>query len=288
MAFYIFTFSFFRNWMYDIAIENQPSFALTEEQLLALRCIAFPLYVFGVVFVISSSWALGIVGTYNGDYFGILMEKRLTQFPFNVLNNPMYVGSTLIFLAHALWRASPAGILLSAWVWIVYKTFCVLFEEPFTGQIYAEAERLRRKASKRKQTAPGSPMLHPDDVKLLSSFTTAEVVEWLGGIGLAQYATNFTSNHVDGEVLLSLNDASLREDIGIASLGHRFKVLKAVKQRLGEEKKLQHFEMKLNKWTGEREAIERAISETADLKVLSKLKEQVVSRINKLAATTAM
>lgn len=38
-----------------------------------------------------------------GDYFGILMDERVTGFPFNVCENPMYVGSTLNFLATALW-----------------------------------------------------------------------------------------------------------------------------------------------------------------------------------------
>ncbi len=67
----------------------------------------------------SSSWALGITGmfklyiispwsdhlsagTFLGDYFGILMSKKVEGFPFNVLDNPMYVGSTMIFLSGAL------------------------------------------------------------------------------------------------------------------------------------------------------------------------------------------
>ena len=31
------------------------------------------------------------------------MDHRVEGFPFNVLENPMYVGSTLCFLATALW-----------------------------------------------------------------------------------------------------------------------------------------------------------------------------------------
>ena len=37
-----------------------------------------------------------------GDYFGILMEKKVTHFPFNVIDNPMYWGSTIIFGGTAL------------------------------------------------------------------------------------------------------------------------------------------------------------------------------------------
>ena len=57
----------------------------------------------GQLFVITSTLALGITGTFLGDYFGILMDHRVEGFPFNVLNNPMYVGSTLCFTATALW-----------------------------------------------------------------------------------------------------------------------------------------------------------------------------------------
>ncbi len=49
--------------------------------------------------------ALGVTGTYLGDYFGILMDKMVTGFPFNILDNPMYIGSTMCFLAHSLWYA---------------------------------------------------------------------------------------------------------------------------------------------------------------------------------------
>lgn len=37
-----------------------------------------------------------------GDYFGILMEAKVTSFPFNVLDNPMYWGSTAVYLGWSL------------------------------------------------------------------------------------------------------------------------------------------------------------------------------------------
>lgn len=46
-------------------------------------------------------------GSFNdmtlGDYFGILMEDRVTSFPFNVNENPMYNGTVMIFLGTAMW-----------------------------------------------------------------------------------------------------------------------------------------------------------------------------------------
>ena len=61
------------------------------------------LFALGQTFVVTSTWALGITGTFLGDYFGILMDHRVEGFPFNVLRDPMYVGSTLCFAATALW-----------------------------------------------------------------------------------------------------------------------------------------------------------------------------------------
>lgn len=48
------------------------------------------------------------------------MKSRVTGFPFNVLNDPMYVGSTLAFAGGALLYRSVAGLGISALVWVVY------------------------------------------------------------------------------------------------------------------------------------------------------------------------
>jgi phosphatidylethanolamine N-methyltransferase len=73
-------------------------------------------------------YALGLTGTYLGDYFGILMDHMVTGFPFNVTKSPMYDGSTLSFLATALWFGKPAGVLLTMGVWIAYQV-ALKFEE---------------------------------------------------------------------------------------------------------------------------------------------------------------
>ncbi len=74
----------------------------------------------GNILVLSSTWALGITGTYLGDYFGILMDAPVTGFPFNVTGAPMYYGSTMSFLGTALLYARPAGVLLTGEVLLVY------------------------------------------------------------------------------------------------------------------------------------------------------------------------
>lgn len=93
-------------------------------------------------------YALGVTGTYLGDYFGILMDEMVTGFPFNVTGAPMYYGSTMSFLGTALWFGKPAGVVLSALVFGVYQV-ALAFEDPFTSGIYAERER-REKAEGKK------------------------------------------------------------------------------------------------------------------------------------------
>lgn len=95
-------------------------------------------------------WALGITGTYLGDYFGILMDEMVTGFPFNVTSAPMYYGSTMSFLGTAVLFGKPAGILLTIEVLVVYL-LALRFEDPFTAGIYAkrEKERSQKKGGKK-------------------------------------------------------------------------------------------------------------------------------------------
>ncbi|XP_062474987.1 phosphatidylethanolamine N-methyltransferase isoform X1 [Pezoporus occidentalis] len=94
----------------------------------------------GTLFVITSFLALGFTGTFLGDYFGILMEAKVTSFPFSVLDNPMYWGSTAVYLGWSLMHASPAGLLLTAVVAVSY-TIATLYEGPFTEEIYRQKQK---------------------------------------------------------------------------------------------------------------------------------------------------
>ncbi|KAI4173220.1 MAG: hypothetical protein LQ348_006629, partial [Seirophora lacunosa] len=109
--------------------------------------IAYALIVCGNILVLSSTYALGITGTYLGDYFGILMDEPVTSFPFNVTGAPMYYGSTMSFLGTALLYGRPAGVLLTVEVLLVYLV-ALSYEDPFTSEIYAKREK-ERKAGKK-------------------------------------------------------------------------------------------------------------------------------------------
>lgn len=109
----------------------------------------------GGVLVLSSMWALGVTGTYLGDYFGILMDDIVTAFPFSVTANPMYYGSFISFVGTSLWYGKPAGLVLSVQVLVCYL-IALRFEEPFTAEIYAKRERERAAAATPTASTPST------------------------------------------------------------------------------------------------------------------------------------
>ena len=54
-----------------------------------------------------------------------------------------------------------------------------------------------------------------------------EMVDWLKRLGLQQYSRCFAENDIDVSILRDLDDSDL-EKIGVASLGHRRKLLRAI------------------------------------------------------------
>jgi len=143
----IFSLGIVRDILYEKALRDQPAWSFFTENSDIVKALAIASFSVGNVLVLSSMWALGVTGTYLGDYFGILMDDIVTGFPFNVTNNPMYYGSTLSFLGTALWFGKPAGIFVTVFVLVMYL-IALRFEEPFTAEIYAKRERERAQKTK--------------------------------------------------------------------------------------------------------------------------------------------
>jgi len=146
LAVTIFSLGIFRDSLYERALRDQPAHPLLTDSPL-IKPLAGALFASGNVLVLTSMWALGVTGTYLGDYFGILMDDIVTGFPFNVTGSPMYWGSTMSFLATALWFGKPAGVALTALVFVTYWV-ALKFEDPFTAEIYAKRERERAEGKK--------------------------------------------------------------------------------------------------------------------------------------------
>ncbi|KAJ6788374.1 hypothetical protein PWT90_02910 [Aphanocladium album] len=145
----IFSIGLVRDYLYKTAIAEQPSHPLLQG--LHVQAAAWTLLAAGNILVVSSTWQLGIQGTFLGDYFGFLKDEMVTGFPFNVTGAPMYWGSTASFLGTALLFGKPAGLLLTAEVFLVY-TVALRFEDPFTAGIYAKRDRERAAAKAGKKS----------------------------------------------------------------------------------------------------------------------------------------
>eukprot|EP00794_Sanderia_malayensis_P003521 gene3521-4022_t len=72
--------------------------------------------------------------------------------------------------------------------------------------------------------------------KRMSTWTVEETCTWLGNIGLSQYSELFRTNGIDGNELLNFDSKVLAEDLGIAPLGHRNKILREIKKIREEER----------------------------------------------------
>jgi len=55
---------------------------------------------------------------------------------------------------------------------------------------------------------------------------------WLDGLGLAQYAGSFVDNDLDLDLVADLSDSDLK-DLGVTSMGHRKKLLRAIEELSG-------------------------------------------------------
>ncbi|KIX08085.1 uncharacterized protein Z518_02740 [Rhinocladiella mackenziei CBS 650.93] len=147
LAVVIFTIGIVRDSLYKNALDDQPLYPALYHP-----AVGVVLFLIGNVLVLSSMWALGITGTYLGDYFGILMDQKVEGFPFNIAGAPMYWGSTLSFLGTALYKGRTAGVLLTLEVFIMYL-IALQFEDPFTAEIYAnkEARPVTRSMTRQKE-----------------------------------------------------------------------------------------------------------------------------------------
>ncbi|MCJ1450437.1 Phosphatidyl-N-methylethanolamine N-methyltransferase [Mycoblastus sanguinarius] len=140
----IFSLGLIRDALYERALRQQPLSSTLYQPYLAYALLAI-----GNTLVLTSYYALGVTGTFLGDYFGILMDEKVEGFPFSVTSAPMYWGSTCSFLGTAVLYGRPAGVLLTGFVFSVYWG-ALQFEDPFTSEIYAKRDRESKEGKKAK------------------------------------------------------------------------------------------------------------------------------------------
>ena len=132
----------FRNYMFTRTMNNTPHMEFFETTEMFITIISSILIACSVFIVAGSYWQLGIHGIYYADYFGILMDEKVTEFPYNILENPLYIGSQSLFFSLALYNRSPTGIFMFVVASIMYRVASFL-ENPMTDLIYSEENRMK-------------------------------------------------------------------------------------------------------------------------------------------------
>lgn len=141
-----------RDHLFNLTCHSQPSWIILRQNRILI--IGYLCCVVGSIFVFTSFYQLGFYATFLGDYFGIFPHTApVTSFPFSVAEDPMYLGSFFNFLGLALVKSSPAGVLLSLLVGVVYKA-ALFFETPFMKSIY---EGMVKKSERREEEEESVP-----------------------------------------------------------------------------------------------------------------------------------
>ena len=114
----VFSFGLSRDYLYKYVVNTSNILPLIDNQYMTF--LGYLMLLFGNILVISATYKLGIIGTFNGDAYGFLLPSIITSFPFNIFNAPMYLGSTLNFLGYAMIKKSITGFFLTILVAVAY------------------------------------------------------------------------------------------------------------------------------------------------------------------------
>jgi len=135
----------FRNYIFTRVIRNHNKFDPFPDYSWHVEVIGYLILVFGLHLTFLAYYRLGLHGIYYADYFGVLCKEMVTAYPYNYLDNPLYVGSTMLFLGSSIIYRSPSGILLTLLAWFMYK-FAAVLENPMTPLIYSpeNIEKVRK------------------------------------------------------------------------------------------------------------------------------------------------
>lgn len=126
-----------RTYQFEEAIKAQPKFS---PDFIILTYIGYFLILLGQFFTLTSFYQLGFYATFLADHFGLFIhDAPITSFPFNFMSDPMYWGSTISYLGIALTQSSPAGLILTLWVAIVYK-LAIIQESKMLNLIYSKKQ----------------------------------------------------------------------------------------------------------------------------------------------------
>ena len=139
-SFFMMLVGIIRNYFYYEALKVQPTISYESYDQLLFTLSIF-VAAFGLTLIIFSSFRLGVRGVYYADYFDIKMDFTVNVFPYNIISDPLYVGTTMCFLSYALYKGSLAGLMLTSGVLLMYMV-ALRFEDEMLKIIYPNDNKL--------------------------------------------------------------------------------------------------------------------------------------------------
>lgn len=120
LAYFIIYSGTTRNYAFSEAIlnNNKIDFGFWNYPIIA---VGYVLMIIGLIIVAFSFYRLGLRGMYFGDHFGFLFKEKVVSFPYDVFDNPQYVGTCSFFTGLSFTHLSPAGIFLTLFINVTYS-----------------------------------------------------------------------------------------------------------------------------------------------------------------------
>jgi methylene-fatty-acyl-phospholipid synthase len=131
-----------RNYFYYLTLNSQPTFSYGQLNQMVFTSGVF-ISAFGLALIIASVFRLGVGGVYYSDYFDLKMDFTVNVFPYNIVKDPLYVGTTLCFFSYAILKGSPAGFFLTVLVSYMYLV-ALRFEDEMLKYLYPKDESVKK------------------------------------------------------------------------------------------------------------------------------------------------
>ena len=139
LAFLLIHIGTFRNYAFFESLFSNKRLDFGEFNILS-TIIGIIFLCIGSLFWITALLKLGLRGSYFGDHFGFVFNKKVDSFPFNLLENPQYNGSKLFLLGQSIIFRSVIGCVLTLFTSLLYSFVFFVFEKKNMKSIYSNEE----------------------------------------------------------------------------------------------------------------------------------------------------
>jgi phosphatidylethanolamine N-methyltransferase len=138
LAYFLIHIGTFKNYAFFETLYNNKQIVVGSWYYYTIIPLGMLSTILGAILVIFSFQRLGLRGMYFGDHFGFLFNRPIVSFPYNYLENPQYVGNNLCYFGLSLIFRSPAGLVLTFFMILMYRLLWDFMEKKKLKEFYPE------------------------------------------------------------------------------------------------------------------------------------------------------